>query len=517
MDYFKILNLNREPFSNSPEPDFFYQSAQHLGCLQNLEIAIRLRRGLNVVMGNVGTGKTTLCRELLIRLAQSEEDRREVETHLLLDPSATTPAAFLCAVATAFGIPGTAPSDEWQLKEGIKNHLYQQGVVEKKTVVLLIDEGQKLPAFALEILREFLNYETNEFKLLQIVIFAQDEFKESLLAHKNLAGRVNQFIFLGPLNFRETRELIALRIAQSSEDGPGRLFTWPGMLAIYKFTGGYPRRVISLCHQSMLAMIIQNRNQAGWFTVRSCAARASVERTAGQRRWPRIAVPALLGLIVVAVMALKWESLAVREPPFSGHAIATDLEPAPVPAVVTVEAEPAPAVATPPAAAPLPPSVFSTKKPKVLGRIIVDQGESAYGMLRRIYGAYDEEQLQAFVRGNHRIKNINRIIRGEVITFPAIPVETNPLPPDESWVAVTTKGSLGEAYEALGRYPRREGRVRLFPYWNGEEGLVFAVLLRQGFPDEKAAGAFIQRLPAEFSPGARVIARWPEGTEFYAR
>jgi len=92
MDYFKILNLNREPFSNSPEPDFFYESSQHLGCLQKLEIAVRLRRGLSVVMGNVGTGKTTLCRELLIRFAKSEDDRNEVETHLLLDPSIGTPA-----------------------------------------------------------------------------------------------------------------------------------------------------------------------------------------------------------------------------------------------------------------------------------------------------------------------------------------------------------------------------------------------------------------------------------------
>ena len=161
---------------------FFYQSSQHLGCLQKLELAIRLHRGLNVVMGNVGTGKTTLCRELLIRFAQSEEDRNEVEIHLLLDPAIGTPREFLAAVATAFGISaeiGTAES-EWQLKEGIKHYLFQKGVDEKKTVVLIIDEGQKLPDFGLEILREFLNYETNEAKLLQIVIFAQNEFEEML-------------------------------------------------------------------------------------------------------------------------------------------------------------------------------------------------------------------------------------------------------------------------------------------------------------------------------------------------
>ena len=523
MDYFKILNLNREPFSNSPEPEFFYQSSQHLGCLQKLELAIRLHRGLNVVMGNVGTGKTTLCRELLIRFAKSEEDRNEMETHLLLDPSIGAPREFLATVATAFGISGAAAAEsEWQLKEGIKQHLFRRGVDEKKTVVLIIDEGQKLPDFGLEILREFLNYETNESKLLQIVIFAQNEFEETLRQHPNFADRVNQFIALEPLNFRETRQLVAFRIAQASgAERPPRLFTWPGLWAIYKATGGYPRRIITLCHQSMLTLIIQNRKRAGWFVVRSCAERVSAEGTAGRRR-VLIAASSLVALLLVAAGILEWGFPVAQESPLSGNTAVTTVEKRPVPAVVAVEKRPVPVVVASVAPAPPPPaspalSVLNTKKPKVLGRMIVEPGETVYGMLHRIYGDYDEEQLQAFVRANHRIENINLIRRGDVVTLPAVPVRTNPLPPEQSWVAVTTKGSLGEAYESLRRYPNAEGGIRLFPYWNPREGMVFAVLIRNGFPDEKAAGAFIQRLPAEFPPGARVIARWPEGTEFYAR
>lgn len=524
MDYFEILNLNREPFSNSPEPDFFYQSSQHLGCLQKLELAIRLHRGLNVVMGNVGTGKTTLCRELLIRFAKSEEDRNEMETHLLLDPSISTPREFLATVATAFGISGAAAAEsEWQLKEGIKHHLFQKGVDEKKTVVLIVDEGQKLPDFGLEILREFLNYETNESKLLQIVIFAQNEFEETLRQHPNFADRVNQFIAMEPLNFRETRHLVAFRIAQASGDTerPARLFTWPGLWAVYKATDGYPRRIITLCHQSMLTMIIQNRKRAGWFMVRSCSKRVSAEGSARRRR-VLIAASSLVALLLVAAGILEWGFPVVQKSPLSEKAAVATVEKIAVPAVVTVEKIPAPAVAAsvaPAAEAPASPapSVLHTKKPKVLGRMIVEPGETVYGMLHRIYGDYDEDQLQAFVRANHRIENINRIRIGDVVTLPAVPVRTNPLPPEQSWVAVTAKGSLGEAYESLRRYPRAEGGIRLFPYWNPLEGMVFAVLIRNGFPDEKAAGAFIQHLPAEFPPGARVIARWPEGTEFYAR
>ena len=65
MDYFRVFNLNKEPFSNSPDPDFFFQTKEHLGCLQKLELSIRLHRGLSVVLGEVGTGKTTLCRQLI--------------------------------------------------------------------------------------------------------------------------------------------------------------------------------------------------------------------------------------------------------------------------------------------------------------------------------------------------------------------------------------------------------------------------------------------------------------------
>jgi len=87
-------------------------------------------------------------------------------------------------VALTFGVSSTGSGvSEWQLKENIKNYLFKKGIDEGKIVVLIVDEGQKLPSFCLEILREFLNYETNEYKLLQIVVFAQGEFEQILKEH----------------------------------------------------------------------------------------------------------------------------------------------------------------------------------------------------------------------------------------------------------------------------------------------------------------------------------------------
>ncbi len=111
--------------------------------------------------------------------------------------------------------------DTQQNKERIKHHLFQKGVEEKKTVILIIYEGQKLPVFCLEILREFLNYETNDHKLLQIVLFAQEEFQEILDRHANLADRVNLIQRLPQKNYQPVPPMHAG--ADCPEPLPGRL------------------------------------------------------------------------------------------------------------------------------------------------------------------------------------------------------------------------------------------------------------------------------------------------------
>ena len=275
MDYFRILNFTKEPFSNSPDPELFYGSKQHLGCLQQLELSLRLRRGLNVVIGEVGTGKTTLCRQIIRIL--SNDDR--IETHLILDPHFSTAAEFLASIAEM--LVGSRPSKKAsnrQIKEVIKTHLFTKGVDEDRTTALIIDEGQKIPVFCLEILRELLNYETNDQKLLQIVIFAQGEFETTLKEHRNFSDRINLYDFLHPLNFRDTRLMIRHRLDRASASSDMvTFFSFPSLWAIYRATKGYPRRIVTLCHRSLLTVIIQNREKAGWLLVRSCAKRVFPE------------------------------------------------------------------------------------------------------------------------------------------------------------------------------------------------------------------------------------------------
>ncbi|MEH0018481.1 MAG: AAA family ATPase [Desulfobacter sp.] len=268
MGYYRTLQLEKESFSNSPDPSLFYHSTQHLEVLQRLEIAIRLKRGLNIVTGDVGTGKTTICRQLIRKIAPDPD----IQCVLILDPGFGSTTGFLSAIVKFLTGRSASGSDDAMLKEKIKSHLFSEGTTRRKTTVLLIDEGQKLSRGCLEILRELLNFETNNEKLLQIVIFAQKEFDPVVSSLDNFTDRINFRYVLSPLGFRETRGLIEFRLEKSARPGfRPPVFSRLAYAAIYRYTRGYPRKIINLCHDIILRLIIAEKQQAGYFFARACA------------------------------------------------------------------------------------------------------------------------------------------------------------------------------------------------------------------------------------------------------
>jgi general secretion pathway protein A len=247
-------------------------------------------------VGDIGTGKSTLCRHLIRRFAADNS----VETHLILDPYFDTPTRFLLALAELFGVPIEAGSENnrWRIKESLKKYLFKKGVDDQKTVVLIIDEGQKAPESCLELLRELLNYETNEHKLLQIVIFAQCEFHQIIGDLPNFADRINMYHVLTPLSFRETRQLLQFRLnkANGNHREP-ELFTETGLWAVYRASRGYPRKIIHLCHRVLVTLIIQNRSKAGWSQVRWCS-RMLYPGTPPRVPWGGVSIAAILLLVL---------------------------------------------------------------------------------------------------------------------------------------------------------------------------------------------------------------------------
>jgi general secretion pathway protein A len=251
MSYYNILGLEKEPFSTSPDPHFFYHSTSHNTALKRLEIAIRLRRGLCLILGDVGTGKTTLSRTLL----QTFKDEHDFIFHMILDPSFKSEFQFLLTLVKMFDIVPAFKST-LDFKEAIEKYLFQKGVEENKTIVLLIDEAQKITPENLEVLRMLLNYETNEYKLLQLVIMAQVELLPRVKRIRNFMDRVTLKYTINPLDETETKELIEFRLIQAGYHNFKPLFSDDAIHLIHQYTQGYPRKIAMLCHDALETIVM---------------------------------------------------------------------------------------------------------------------------------------------------------------------------------------------------------------------------------------------------------------------
>ena len=255
MSYYRILGLAREPFSTSPDPAFFYQSPQYRAALANLIVEFRLKRGLSVVLGDIGVGKTTLGRKLV----QMLRERPGFAFHMILDPTYPSEDLFFSALMRTLGIevPATTPTLV-DYRDALERYLFRKGIEERQTVVLIIDEAHKLNPLSLEALRVLLNYETNEAKLLQLVLLGQMELLPALTHLPNLADRISLKCTLKPLSLEETHELIAFRLWEAGYRSRLPLFASEAIEEIYEYTGGYPRRIAMACHQGLRRLVMQN-------------------------------------------------------------------------------------------------------------------------------------------------------------------------------------------------------------------------------------------------------------------
>jgi len=259
MSYYRILGLEKEPFSTSPDPAFFYQSVEHKSALYRIRVAIELKRGLSVVLGDVGTGKTTLSR----RLSQLLTAEPNMLMAMILNPIYESEEQFLADLVERFHIKtdlnnGKEPK-VLDYMNAIEKFLFEKGVEENKTVVLLIDESQKLIDPCLEILRTLLNYETNEYKILQLILMSQIELLPRISQIKNLWDRVALKYVINPLGENEVKELIDYRLKQAGYVSYYPLFNDGALSAIYNYTEGYPRRVTMICHDALEYLVMHKK------------------------------------------------------------------------------------------------------------------------------------------------------------------------------------------------------------------------------------------------------------------
>jgi general secretion pathway protein A len=422
-------------------------------------------------------------------------------------------------------------------------------------------------------LREFLNYETNEYKLLQIVIFAQKEFSGILARNQGFADRINLKYGLGPLNFKDTRAMVLFRVEQAMEQGkeiPVR-FTRRAMREIYRVTGGYPRKIVKLCHQILLALIIQNRKRVDRLLVRSIAQRDTDNRTVSGISWAKAVV--LTGLIVILILLVFEKGYFVNNileekivasfatkrgairPSADKTAVPIPMESrgeqdmqqdsgkeeittplygaskmpernkptkdtgtpsgegrSPVDVVWKMASK---KTATSPSSAPT--TDGSIGYPAILGQVRVTQDTVIWHVVRDIYGVCDVRMLHRVAEVNPHINNLDKIVEGDIINFPTIPALHSATPQKNRYlIEIVNTANLEEAV-GLYRYYRHEmQKVKMLPYWNDEEGLRFSVVLKRSFAEEHAARQKLIELPPDVAAQGNIIGGWKAGTVFFA-
>ena len=243
--YQEHFKLREAPFSLTPDPDYYYNYTGHQQALNVLLIALQSGEGLIKITGEVGTGKTLLCRKLLAALGN------DFQTAYLPNPL-LKPFELYQALAEELGVMVPSGTTMHDLVKRITEQLvgFQQ---KGKKVVLCIDEAQALPKESLEALRLLSNLETEKLKLLQIVIFAQPELDKLLEGSdlRQLRQRITFSYNLPALDREAVTGYVNHRLKVAGhEDGP--LFDTAALDAIYRSSRGIPRLVNILCHKALM-------------------------------------------------------------------------------------------------------------------------------------------------------------------------------------------------------------------------------------------------------------------------
>ncbi|MGD8990358.1 MAG: AAA family ATPase [Desulfobacterales bacterium] len=265
--YNKFFGFKEKPFKLVPNPAYFYLSKSHEEAMAHLNYAISQGDGFVEITGEVGTGKTTLCRTFLENLNGS------VEAAYIFNPK-MGPKQLLKTIIEEFGIH-TRSDNTKDLIDMLNAFLIKKKASGKK-VILLIDEAQNLNRNVLEQLRLLSNLETNRDKLLQIILVGQPELSEMLNSHalRQVGQRITLSYQLSPLTFNECKEYIQYRINIAAQKSAIK-FDRAAYRQIFKYSKGIPRLINIVCDRSLLTAFVMNQ-----FKISAHIAKASVKELA---------------------------------------------------------------------------------------------------------------------------------------------------------------------------------------------------------------------------------------------
>ncbi len=404
-----------------------------------------------MVIGADGFGKTTLLNQL------SQKFKADINTVVLLlnNPQFENLQQFLITVAGIFKtIKAPSDFDDNLLQAAFNSFFYKQCLQEKKTILLLIDNGQNLPDFCLNALNSFYDYHPDCRSLIQIVICCEAALLRRINANKALSSRVAFATGLKPFGFKDTREFILLQQRSGAVDPgiPAVFFSLPAQWAIYHMTQGHPQEIIDLYHFTVLTLVIEKRKKVDWFMTLRCAKQLIPHRA---KKLQIIQATSFSGLVFLILLLGLWSGQSrTLIAPQPGHLpeVATSqkgqqpetqpLEPARVtqktaPPAIMIQEQGAGAVPAENSAA-LPdqpedkvPSaqVPELELPKVTAaikaRLQVKPGDTFLGMIQQVYGhEYVETQyMDQVIAANPHLRDFQNLKVGDQVFFPVLAQE----------------------------------------------------------------------------------------------
>jgi general secretion pathway protein A len=251
--YLEYYGLKQAPFDLTPNPRFLFHSAKHREALNHLLYGIRERKGFVQLTGEVGAGKTTLCRALM------EQLDGQFSTALILNPVLNSDE-LMKAIATEFGL-NVRGFDRLDTVAAISEFLVRQ-IEQKRETVLIIDEAQDLTEDLLEQVRLISNIETDDRKLLQIVLLGQPELRARLNSPglRQLRQRITVRYHLKPLTRSEAERYIQHRLELAGAKGAPR-FTRPALWRVFRYSSGVPRLINAVCDKALLAGYVEHSDR----------------------------------------------------------------------------------------------------------------------------------------------------------------------------------------------------------------------------------------------------------------
>jgi len=246
--YEKYYGFKEKPFNLTPDSKFFFASAKHEEALNCLLLAISEKSGFVVITGEIGSGKTTVCRSLINRLDPTTKVALVLNTHLGKKELLTT-------LLEDLGIEYKSTS-KTHLIAALNKYLIKQASNDVN-VVLIIDEAQNLTPSVMEEVRMLSNFETEKEKLLQIILIGQPELKKkiSLPQLEQFRQRIVMHYHLEALDLTETEEYIMHRLTRAGAQDTD-IFTPEAVEEIYKYSKGIPRLINVVCHNALISGLI---------------------------------------------------------------------------------------------------------------------------------------------------------------------------------------------------------------------------------------------------------------------